>query len=84
VKLAHECRQRALYVHNDGIVSEGGSSGEDGGVSCGTGAKMKRKSDVREMEPVKCRVTEVASPQDSVMLGTYGEIMSRSLAFYII
>jgi hypothetical protein len=28
VTLAHECRQRAWYVHIDGIVSEGGSSGE--------------------------------------------------------
>jgi len=45
---------------------------------------MKRKRGVREMEPVKCRVTEVANLQDSVMLGTYGEIMSRSLALYII
>jgi hypothetical protein len=81
VKLAHECRQRALYVHIDGIVLKGGSSGEIGRISCGKGAKMKRNSGVREMEPVKCRVTEVASPQDSVMLGTYGEIMSRSLAF---
>jgi hypothetical protein len=26
VKLAHECRQRALYVHIDGMVLEGGSS----------------------------------------------------------
>jgi len=32
VKLAHECRQRALYVHIDGIVLEGGSSGEVGRV----------------------------------------------------
>ena len=39
---------------------------------------MKRNSGVREMEPVKCRVTEVTSLQDSVMLGTYGEIMNRS------
>jgi hypothetical protein len=84
VKLAHECRQRALYIHIDGIVLEGGNSGEVGRVSCGKGAKMKRNSGVREMEPVKCRVTEVAGPQDSVILGTYGEIMSRSLAFYII
>lgn len=83
VKLAHECRQRALYVHIDGIVLEGGSSGEIGRGSCGVGAKMKRNSSVREMEPVKCRVTEVASPRDSVMLGTYGEIMNRSLASYI-
>jgi hypothetical protein len=84
VKLAHECRQRALYVHIDGIVLEGGSSEAVGRVSGGKGAKMKRNSGVKEMEPVKCRVTEVARPQDSVMLGTYGEIMSRSLPFYII
>jgi hypothetical protein len=84
VKLAHGYRQRALYVRIDGIVSEDGSSGVVGGVSCCTVAKMKRNSGVRELEPVKCRVTEVASPQDSVMLGTYGEINSRSLAFYII
>jgi len=43
------------------------------------GAKMKKNSSVREMEAVRCRVTEVASVRDSVMLGTYGEIMSRSL-----
>jgi hypothetical protein len=30
VKLAHECRQSALYVHSDGIVLEGGSNGEVG------------------------------------------------------
>lgn len=40
---------------------------------------MKRKR-VRETE----REAEVTSTQDSVILGTYGEIMSRSLAFYII
>lgn len=79
VKLVHECRQRALYVHIIGIVLEGGSSGEVGRRSCGTGAKMKRNSSVREMGPVRCRVREVESPQASAMLRTYGEIMSRSL-----
>jgi len=43
VKLAHECRQRALYVHIDGIVLEGGSSGEVGRRSCCMGAKMREE-----------------------------------------
>jgi hypothetical protein len=45
---------------------------------------MKRNGGVNEMKPAKCRVTEVTSSQDSVMLGTYGEILSRSPVLYLI
>lgn len=38
---------------------------------CRKGAEMERNSDVREMEPVKCRVTEVTSLQDSGMLVSF-------------
>lgn len=44
---------------------------------CRKGAEMERNSDVREMEPVKCRVTEVTSLQDSGMLVSFqhGELI---------
>jgi hypothetical protein len=53
-------------------------------VVCRKGAEMERNSDVREMEPVKCRVTEVTSLQDSGMLGTYGGILHTPAVMYMI
>jgi hypothetical protein len=50
----------------------------------GKRTKMKRYSEVREIQPVKCRVKEVKSLQDSVMLGTYGGILHTLAVMYII